>query len=241
MTWHEQHRTIQDQFLRFIGGDSGLVLKGGTALMKCYGLDRFSEDLDFDAMWTGVSTIRRVQKFCATYGYEISIRKDSPFVQRVMVHYGNPSHPLKIETSSRDIPIDNNLVTIINDIQVYTLDWLAVLKANAFLSRDTIRDLYDVSFLVHHYYEDLSLIPRQQLRAAFAVKGLEQFDVVLATNDDELIDSDKLIESCLLAHEKLGITTSDEEKNLSAHIQLWHELNEGKHQVSPKHSPRHSR
>lgn len=29
--------------------DSPLVLKGGTALLLCYGLDRFSEDLDFDA------------------------------------------------------------------------------------------------------------------------------------------------------------------------------------------------
>ncbi len=26
-----------------------MVLKGGTALLLCYGLDRFSEDLDFDA------------------------------------------------------------------------------------------------------------------------------------------------------------------------------------------------
>jgi len=25
-----------------------MVLKGGTALKLCYGLDRFSEDLDFD-------------------------------------------------------------------------------------------------------------------------------------------------------------------------------------------------
>jgi predicted nucleotidyltransferase component of viral defense system len=29
--------------------DTPMVLKGGTALLLCYGLDRFSEDLDFDA------------------------------------------------------------------------------------------------------------------------------------------------------------------------------------------------
>ena len=29
--------------------DLPMVLKGGTALLLCYGLDRFSEDLDFDA------------------------------------------------------------------------------------------------------------------------------------------------------------------------------------------------
>jgi predicted nucleotidyltransferase component of viral defense system len=28
--------------------DLPMVLKGGTALLLCYGLDRFSEDLDFD-------------------------------------------------------------------------------------------------------------------------------------------------------------------------------------------------
>lgn len=42
------HERLMRSILQGIG-DTPLVLKGGTALMLAYGLDRFSEDLDFDA------------------------------------------------------------------------------------------------------------------------------------------------------------------------------------------------
>lgn len=47
MGWQTRHKLTEQAFLNSIGTDSGLILKGGTALMLCYGLDRFSEDLEF--------------------------------------------------------------------------------------------------------------------------------------------------------------------------------------------------
>jgi predicted nucleotidyltransferase component of viral defense system len=42
------HEQLMKSILKGID-DTPLVLKGGTALLLAYGLDRFSEDLDFDA------------------------------------------------------------------------------------------------------------------------------------------------------------------------------------------------
>ena len=48
---HAEKLYCQDVILRAISRDTTdeLVFKGGTALLKCYQLDRFSEDLDFTA------------------------------------------------------------------------------------------------------------------------------------------------------------------------------------------------
>jgi predicted nucleotidyltransferase component of viral defense system len=47
-----EERQLHVNIMRAIARDFHvipMVLKGGTALLLCYGLDRFSEDLDFDA------------------------------------------------------------------------------------------------------------------------------------------------------------------------------------------------
>lgn len=213
MTWRDSHRIVQDQFLRFLGTGNDLVLKGGTALIKCYGLDRFSQDLDFDALRPKVSTVRLVQKFCQDRGYDLSVKKETATVQRVMIRY-NEIHPLKIETSYRTRNIDPHDVTVVNGIRVYSLDALTQLKAAAYLGRDTIRDLYDVTFLINAHFDHLSDSSRSLLRVALANKGLDQFDVVLAENTDELINADQLADNLLAAYELLGIQSMEEERDL---------------------------
>ncbi|MEW6894551.1 nucleotidyl transferase AbiEii/AbiGii toxin family protein [Trueperella pyogenes] len=214
MAWREAHRQVQDQFLSYLGEHSDLVLKGGTALMKCYGLDRFSEDLDFDALRPKVSTVRLVQRFCQARGYQASVKKNTDTVQRVMIRY-NQDHSLKVETSYRTRNINPEDVTVVDGIRVYSLDALAQLKAAAYLGRDTIRDLYDVTFLVNHHLDDVSQGTRSLLRVALANKGLDQFDVVLSENNDDLIDSDQLATNLLEAYEHLGIQSMAEERALA--------------------------
>lgn len=196
-----RHREVEEQFLSYLGGKTSLVLKGGTALMLCYGLNRFSEDLDFDASHQGLSTLKTIQQFCKTRGYEYIEKKNTPLVQRVMIHYGG-DQPLKIETSFRRKTIPNTETTIINNIRVYRMDYLASMKINAYLARDRIRDLFDVSFIVNNYWQELSPAVQSTIRFALAEKGLEQFDVVIAQQKDALIDPDKLESEFLQAIEK---------------------------------------
>ena len=46
----KMHRHVIKTFLTELNscGNDRFILKGGTALMLCYGLDRFSEDIDLD-------------------------------------------------------------------------------------------------------------------------------------------------------------------------------------------------
>ena len=52
-----------------------MVLKGETALLFCYGLDRFSEDLDFDAQNSNLNTLALIERFSKKYNYDCNVKK----------------------------------------------------------------------------------------------------------------------------------------------------------------------
>ena len=101
------------------------VLKGGTALMFGYGLDRFSEDLDFDS--TKKLNLDTKIKENLPFGFEIvdiNKPKDTNTVQRYKVSYTTPNgkRRLKIETSYRNKEIDTNDYSLIDGMQIYNID-----------------------------------------------------------------------------------------------------------------------
>ena len=70
------------------------VLKGGTALMECYGLDRFSEDIDLDSLRSNVPSSRFfgiIDSICSNEGYTWRKAKDTSTVRRAFVDYGVPN------------------------------------------------------------------------------------------------------------------------------------------------------
>ena len=125
--------------------------------MMCYGLDRFSEDIGFDS--TNKHAIKNIiDAFCKERKYTYRIAKDTDTVKRYMISYDknteNPK-PLKIEVSYRKRQIDRDDTVRINNIRVYNINNIALMKANAYSNRDKIRDLYDVSFICNYYFEEL--------------------------------------------------------------------------------------
>ncbi|MDD7385247.1 MAG: nucleotidyl transferase AbiEii/AbiGii toxin family protein [Actinomycetaceae bacterium] len=203
-----KHQEIEQDFLHYIGSDTPLILKGGTALLFCYGLDRFSEDLDFDAEHQGYSSLKTIHDFATSYGYTYSEKKNTPTVQRATIDYGGYK-PLKIETSLRQRAVNPSRTTVINGIHVYTIEQLAIMKANAYLGRDKIRDLYDLSYIVTTAWDKLPDATQDQIREALANKGLGQFDYLLTTNNDPLINTDQLIDRFLAANDIAGLITDE--------------------------------
>lgn len=138
--------------------DLPIVLKGGTALLLCYGLDRFSEDLDFDAN-KKLNIINRVSDTLSRYTekHTIKISKDTDTVQRLKIHYSKNGLErfLKIETSFRD-PFQNEDTVIIDGIKTYQIKNLIDQKVNAMIGRTKARDLYDVDFLLRTYRESFT-------------------------------------------------------------------------------------
>jgi hypothetical protein len=211
--WKIEHGKVINDFLKYMNNKTDdFILKGGTALLTCYKLDRFSEDIDLDGKNKNI--VDYVRSFCDTAGYKFRIAKDTDTVKRYMINYGNSSKPLKVEVSFRRTNIPENETTKINGIAVYNIDSLSIMKANAYTARDKIRDLYDVSFICNNYFEKLSPQTVSVIRNAIEYKGIEQFDYIIRQNEDELIDTAKLANDFLDMYDKLGLLYDSEEKKL---------------------------
>lgn len=208
--WKNEHKQVIDSFLKFLNSSSdSFVLKGGTALLKGYGLDRFSEDIDLDAPQS--SRIHRiVSSFCDINGYTYNEKKNTPTAEKYTIHYNPKYKPLKIEVSHRARAIDESLYKRDNNILIYKLNPLCQMKTAAYLARDKIRDLYDIAFICNHHFESLSPETVLQLQNALENKGLEHFDYLMHTQEDELINSEVLEDKTLIMYEKLGLLSDDD-------------------------------
>jgi len=208
--WQEDHKRVMTSFLKILNQESDkFILKGGTALSMCYRLDRFSEDIDLDGTQKGIKEI--VDKFCDKNGYTFRTAKDTNTVQRYFINYGNKSKPLKIEISYRRKEIPENEIIKINGINTYTINVLCIMKNNAYLNRDQIRDLFDLSFIINNYLNQLDPSTILMVQSALQTKGVEQFDYLVNTQSDDLIDNDMLETNFLKMYEKLGLLTDDED------------------------------
>ncbi|WEV72928.1 nucleotidyl transferase AbiEii/AbiGii toxin family protein [Bifidobacterium sp. ESL0790] len=210
---HDEHRAAIDNILRSLNAPESnpFILKGGTALMACYGLDRFSEDIDLDGERANIPSSRffgAVETACRKHGYSWRKAKDTPAMRRAFVDYGNPERPLKIEASFRRKQVPATETTMINGIRVYTISRLCELKVGAYLNRDKIRDLYDITFIADHYYDELDESARQHLQTAFEYKDLEQFDYLVRSQSDPLIDNAVMEDRLLRTLDRLGLIAS---------------------------------
>jgi predicted nucleotidyltransferase component of viral defense system len=211
--WRERHGRVMAAFLKYLNEKNrGYVLKGGTALAFCYRLDRFSEDIDLDGLERALVEI--VDAFCRANGYTYRAAKDTDMVQRCMINYGSDGKPLKIEASYRRREIDETETTIINDVLVYNIDTLCVLKAYAYSNRDKIRDLYDLVFICNNYFDRLSRQTAALLRTTLDYKGLEHFDYIVKNQPDELIDADKLAGDFLKMYDRFGLLLDENERRI---------------------------
>ena len=141
-------------------------LKGGTALMLCYGQKRFSEDIDLDSnkSFNFENAIKEAAKKLDITIEKIKIAKDTKTVKRYKVAYNKDMH-LKIESSFRN-SIAKNDVTVIDDIKVYKTMAILDMKFNAVYgkrNRTKARDLHDIVFLATKYGSLFSQEHKKQL------------------------------------------------------------------------------
>ena len=66
-------------------------------------------------------------------------------------------------------------------------------------------NLYDVTFLCTHYLDELSESARDALSSALEYKDLNQFDYIVQTQKDDLIDPDVLEDMFLQSFSALGL------------------------------------
>jgi predicted nucleotidyltransferase component of viral defense system len=199
------HSKMMDDFLDYLYSQTDrFVFKGGSALYKFYGLDRFSEDLDFDSEKGNITNI--VKNFCKTRKLsQPKERKDTNKGQKHFIDYGIKGQTLKIETSLRNKNIDTKMIRHFGKYKVYDINVLASQKIDAYRNRDKIRDLYDVCFIVIHHLDKLLPEIQDELNYAISQKGIQQYDYVIKEQNDEFIDKDKLQDMVLQTFEKLKL------------------------------------
>ncbi|MHA1263998.1 MAG: nucleotidyl transferase AbiEii/AbiGii toxin family protein [Candidatus Helarchaeota archaeon] len=181
--FQEEKRYIQLAVLSGIYGYSTIefVFKGGTCLFFLYGLNRFSEDLDFTLQgnihWDRF--VRAISDKLELLGMEYAIREMKTTTgKNFKIRVRGPlySIPLssvfvKIELSERrDIflpPITSDIYPKYPDIlpfSVFSMDpqEIAAEKVRALLKRNYARDLYDLHFLLKKgYIPTLELINKK--------------------------------------------------------------------------------
>lgn len=215
--WQIDHKKVIDDFLQYLNKQTDkFILKGGTALLECYNLNRFSEDIDLDGKSKNIEDI--VKRFCSNNNFVYRVAKNTNTVKRFMINYGNISKPLKIEVSYRKAIINTTETTKINGIAVYTIDTLLLMKTNAYVGRDKLRDLFDVCFICNNYHNELSDTVLFNLRNALEYKGLEHFDMIVNQQEDELIDNDKLAEEFLKMYDSLGLLQNEIEHEIATEL-----------------------
>lgn len=145
--------------------DTTLILKGGAALVRAYGLNRHSTDLDFDAVQpTDIS--RRVRRAAEAAGVEIDKRSLwlSPHTGRKGVSrrfkirfVGVDGKRQKLQIDTRYWPKPRSEETVRrNGIRTYRPEAIYRQKLEALGARREARDLFDLAFITRSYGNSLS-------------------------------------------------------------------------------------
>lgn len=142
-----------------------LILKGGTGLLLGYGLNRFSEDLDFDSAkkFNLESKLKNI-KLSNYKILDINHKKDNSTTSDkyfIVYEYNkdndNLTENLKIDISYRAIYNDIKY-NIINGIKIQDLKSIFTTKIGIGLDGENVnkirykfRDLFDINFIVNNY------------------------------------------------------------------------------------------
>jgi len=146
-----------------------LIFKGGTALYKFYGLNRFSEDLDFvqNKRYIDYERLKdRVVRDCAASG----IGAQSGIVEAhqkgttVRLYFRGPLYNgnkqslcgIKLDFSHRERPLSTEIKTFTSfyddvasfDLHVMGMEEILLEKIRAIMTRDKPRDVFDLWFLL---------------------------------------------------------------------------------------------
>jgi predicted nucleotidyltransferase component of viral defense system len=147
---------------------SWLVFKGGTALQKAYGLNRFSDDLDFTAKKDDLEDIaHKIKIDLISFGLENDFKINrTENVSEVIVYSikgplydGTPRSMAvqRLEVSFREKVIlkeeIHEVVPVYTDLQPYLLtimnpEEILSEKIRAIMTRNKARDIYDTWFLI---------------------------------------------------------------------------------------------
>jgi len=154
-----------------------LVFGGGTMLRLCYGLNRYSTDLDF---WfiSKIDTKKYSEKLIKNLGNSYEITDSQIKHYTILAEFRSKNHPTRLKIEIRKEPKECDIQNAIafspySPIQVilkaHTLEQMMKNKIEAALDRRDIRDCFDIEFLMRQGLNLNAPIPKLEL-----LKGIIQ-------------------------------------------------------------------
>ncbi|MBI4980536.1 nucleotidyl transferase AbiEii/AbiGii toxin family protein [Candidatus Woesearchaeota archaeon] len=209
--WQIERDYLQHLFLLFFSRriSDELIFKGGTALQKAYGLNRFSIDLDFtkNKDWPE-KLFMEIGKEITLFGFETKIKeikKVDAFLIKLEIKgplYKGTERTLtvlRIEISSREKvllpPETREIFPLYSDLSPYLVKIMALEetlaeKVRAVLTRNKAGDIFDLRFLLNKKVRFNKELINEKLKpygAPFSLKGLtEKIEAVGGIWDNEL-------------------------------------------------------
>lgn len=187
---------IQALFLQKLYSETdSLVFKGGTFLKHAYGLDRFSEDLDFTELNQAenvLKSIRNAAENLSNYGIEAEIDEveENSDSLSCRLRYSGPLYDgsersrgsIEIDVSKReDVVLEPEWtrlffeypeIRVVNALGLQKKELLAE-KLRALSMREKARDLYDCWYLINQGVEPDSGLLKQKMEVVGAENKVE--------------------------------------------------------------------
>jgi predicted nucleotidyltransferase component of viral defense system len=162
-----------------------LIFCGGTMLRLCFGLNRYSVDLDFH-LKTGKEykkEFKLLKEGFIKEGFEITDHQEKYFTYLMEIR--GRSYPRRLKIEIRKQPPDDTLImqniafskiapTLQVKLATYTLEQMWKDKIRAFLERKEIRDIFDIEFLLRRGAGNMNNLDKETLTGI--MKGLEDFN-----------------------------------------------------------------
>jgi predicted nucleotidyltransferase component of viral defense system len=150
---HYMKSILQSVFSDEIG--QFLAFKGGTLAYLCFGLDRFSTDIDIDLLDKSKEqlVIQKMREILPLYG-EIKNETLGSLLHRRVFRYDERSMNIKVELNKRKLTGNDYEIQTIKDtpIRCMTRETSIAHKLLALSERFYNRDLYDVHFFFKNHF-----------------------------------------------------------------------------------------
>lgn len=181
--WQVEKDYLQHLALIFLSesAENNLVFKGGTALNKAYGLNRFSIDLDFTATGNGAISpaMEKIVRNINDFGYPAELKELKTIGKTYALKIKGPLYEnspvsvssLRIEISQRENvllkPSVKEILPIYHDLRPYIIkvmneSEILAEKVRAIMTRNRPRDAFDLNFLIMRNVKfDTDLINRK--------------------------------------------------------------------------------
>ncbi|MDR2460597.1 MAG: nucleotidyl transferase AbiEii/AbiGii toxin family protein [Deltaproteobacteria bacterium] len=205
----QKHKKVMSSFVTFLNcASQEYILTGSSALSLCYNLDRFVKNVYLSTVFTennkpALDLQSIIKEFSQDHDYEFSAFKRTGTIDLYFINYEAGHTPLKIESTYR--PLLNFIHRMVKkrDILVFDIESLFTQKLASLSDYNTIRDLYDLFFIVNNYLDYLPLANILILVDLLKYKGDSYLEYILHTQSDPYLSAEQLMNSYLLMQKTL--------------------------------------